>query len=361
MDTETYYKELHRIPELSEEEYKTSDYIFKTLQTLGYSPIKTADTGVYADKVQDPALPWLLFRADIDALAIREEPVLPYSSVHEGHMHACGHDAHSAMLLKTASILKNLSTPQNIRFLFQPAEETTRGAAKVLECGILPSPLSACFAIHVWPGIPKGEISTSASTMMASSDVFRIMITGKSAHCAQRASGNDAMHTAVDIASAIYDAGKEWEKDDTILFCGSIHSGASHNIVSNRGELYGTIRTFSVKNRKKCKDLLETICMSVTQRYGTSYEIVWEGGAPPLQNNMDILKSLQKIHPGLRMDAPSTYAAEDFAAYLQHAPGAMLWLGTGDTPPLHTKDFFVPLDILHAGVSLWTKIAAHKW
>ncbi len=361
MCVQTYYEDLHKIPEISEKEYKTSDYIFQILKNIGYSPVKIADTGVYADIVTDEKSPWLILRADMDALPIQEENTLPYISTHAGFMHACGHDAHSAMLLETARILKKANVPQNIRFLFQPAEETTKGAVKMIKNRALPENIAACFAIHVWPGVEKGKITTATGTMMASSDVFRIHITGQSVHCAQRASGRDAMHTAVEIASSLYEIGEELQKKDTILFCGSIHSGESHNIVPDKAELYGTLRTFSPEERAKCKELLKKTCSSIAEKHGTDLEIVWDGGCPPLCSDEKIVKALQKICPEIRTDAVRTYAAEDFAEYLQGTPGVMLWLGIGDTPPLHSKDFFIPTDILPIGVSYWTKIAMQKW
>lgn len=361
MPVQTYYEDLHKIPEISEKEYKTSEYIGKTLQSFGYTPVKTAETGVYTDLVTDENAPWLLLRADIDALPIREETALSYRSTMDGCMHACGHDAHSAMLLEAARILKNEKLPQNIRFLFQPAEETTKGAAKVIRDGAVPTNVCACFAMHLWPGVGMGKVTTSAEVMMASSDVFRIHITGQSVHCAKRESGRDAMHTAVDIASTLYFLSEELQKKDTILFCGSIHSGESHNIVPNHAELYGTIRTFSPDERTKCRQLLEETCITAAAKHGTTASVLWDGGCPPLCSDAGILRKLKNFLPELDTNAPRTYAAEDFAEYRQTIPGAMLWLGIGDTQPLHSKDFIIPCEILPVGVSLWTKIAMQKW
>jgi len=361
MCVQTYFEALHRIPEYSEKESKTSAYIFQALQNTGYSPVRIAETGVYADLVIEENAPWLLLRADIDALPIQEENTQPYCSVHAGFMHACGHDAHSAMLLEAARILKSKDVPQNIRFLFQPAEETTKGASKMLQSGVLPASVSACFAVHVWPGIEKGTIATAAGAMMASSDVFRIRITGKSVHCAQSTSGKDALRTAVDIASSIYEAGEELRQKDTILFCGSIHSGDSHNIVPDRAELYGTVRTFSEVEREKCRERLQTICHTAAKKQGTVSEILWDGGCSPVFCDEKIIQTLQEICPEIRTNAVRTYAAEDFAEYLKYVPGAMLWLGAGNIPPLHSKDFYVPSDILPIGVSFWCKIAMQKW
>ncbi len=361
MAAQTHYEDLHRIPEVSGKEYKTAEYIHKMLQSFGYTPVRIAETGVYADLITDENAPWLLLRADIDALAITEETGLVYSSEHPGCMHACGHDAHSAMLLEAARILKNEKVPQNIRFLFQPAEETTKGAAEIIACGAMPENTAACFAMHLWPGVEKGRVTTSENAMMASSDVYRVRISGKSVHCAKRESGRDAMHTAVDIASALYAQSEILQKKDTILFCGSIHSGESHNVVPNSAELYGTIRTFSPAEQADCRAWLIKTCAAAAEKHGTTAEVIWDGGSPPLCGSKEIIHALQEIVPELDTDAVRTYAAEDFAEYLQYAPGVMLWVGIGDTQPLHSKDFVIPADILPAGVRIWTKIAMRNW
>ena len=144
------YKSLHQIPEISEKEFETSKYIYNALTDIGYSPTIVGDTGVYADLLCGNDLPWLLLRADIDALPIAENSGVDYSSKNDGVMHACGHDAHAAMLLTTAKQLFGKTLTHNIRFVWQPAEEPTTGAAKIIN-DIIPNNLLACFAMHVWP------------------------------------------------------------------------------------------------------------------------------------------------------------------------------------------------------------------
>ena len=146
-----HYEMLHRIPERAFQEYRTAAYIERELTNAGYTPKRLTETGIYADLCVDPALPWLLFRADIDALPVTEETDLPVKSEIDGMMHACGHDAHTAMLLTAAIQLKGCVLPHNIRFLFQPAEEITAGAQKMIEAGVIPANTVAAFGFHVWP------------------------------------------------------------------------------------------------------------------------------------------------------------------------------------------------------------------
>ncbi len=356
----THYKNLHQIPEISGKEYGTSQYIYNTLKKIGYSPIVIEGTSVYADLVVDNDLPWILLRADIDALPIYENSGLPFSSQNVGIMHACGHDSHTSMLLQTAYLLRDKKLPHNIRFLFQSAEETTKGAAAVIANGVVPQNLIACFAIHVWPQIPFGQAVTRCGALMASSDVFRIKFTGKSAHCSQQKLGNNALLSAVDMAAALPQIRQTAADDDTLLFCGSIHSGDSHNIVPDKSELYGTIRTYSKEYQSNIKSLLNKTASDIANCYGTNAEVVFDGGCPPVYNSEKIVNVLVDTF-GVKDNAQPTLAAEDFALFGEFAPSVMLWLGIGDTPPLHNEKFFVPNEVLPIGVDLWIQIAKHNW
>lgn len=357
----TYYHDLHQIPEVSGQEHETAQYLFETLEEIGYTPQRIGRTGVFADLISGPELPWILLRADVDALAIQEDSVCAVQSQNPGMMHACGHDGHCAMLLAAAKALFGTKLPQNIRFLFQPAEETTKGAAEMIECGVIPPNLRACFAMHLWPGVSMGVAVTTSDKMMASSDVFCIRIQGRKAHCAQQKLGADALRTAVDIAASLPDIQKEAEDEQTILFCGSIHSGSSHNVVPDSASLMGTIRSFSARDRQHIKAQLEALCRDAANRYGTTAQVEWDGGCPALRNDPTLIKHLRELDPAVRDGLVPTMAAEDFACYQEYAPGVMLWMGIGDTPPLHNGAFYIPEEILPKGAALWQKIAKHDW
>lgn len=357
----TYYRELHRFPEISGTEKRTPQYIENALSKMRYHPRRIGSAGVIADLVTDPQLPWLLLRADMDALAIQENSCAAVQSEVPGRMHACGHDAHCAMLLETARLLRDAQLPHNIRFLFQPAEETTKGAAEMIECGAIPPNLCACFAMHVWPGIEKGKTATRPGALMASSDVFKIHLSGKSAHCAQSHLGADALKAAVSIVSSFPGIHAAAEDPNTILFCGSIHSGNSHNIVADAASVSGTIRSYSPRDRKNMKELLTESVSRASQTAGVRAELLWDGGCPAIRNDKNLIDLLKQLHPALIEDTAPTMAAEDFACYQEYAPGVMLWLGLGDVPPLHNEAFYVPEDILPLGVDLWRKIAASPW
>lgn len=355
-----FYKHLHQIPELSEKEFETSKYIFNKLKAFGYSPKIVGDTGVYADLISDKDLPWLLFRADIDALPITEDSDLSYSSQNSGVMHACGHDSHSAMLLEVARQLYDKKFAHNIRFVFQPAEETTTGASKILN-DVIPNNLICCFAMHVWPQIPFGQAVTKRGALMASSDFLKLKFYGKSSHCSQQEKGNNALLSAVDMVTALPDINKLATNNEAMIFCGSIHSGSLHNIVPDYSEIYGTIRTYSPEHREKIKTLIKKSAEDIAEKYGTKPDICYDGGCPPVYNSEKIIDILTSCDFGVSDTATPTLAGEDFSFFGEYAPSCMIWLGIGDTPPLHNKKFFVPQEVLPIGINLWLKIANFNW
>ena len=171
-----HYRNLHKIPERAFQEYRTAAYLEQALKNVGYAPVRVGETGLYADLCIDPNLPWLLFRADIDALPVTEETGLSFASETEGMMHACGHDAHAAMLFTAATQLQGSKLPPNIRYLFQPAEEITSGAKALIEADIIPPNTVAAFGFHVWPQVPKGKIVAKAGPLMASSTRIQIHV-----------------------------------------------------------------------------------------------------------------------------------------------------------------------------------------
>ena len=355
-----HYRNLHRIPEASGEEYETSAYIVEALGKAGYKPQKAGGTNVYADLVVDPSYTWLLLRADMDALPVEENSCATTKSEHPGWMHACGHDSHCAMLLTAAEMLRGEKLSHNIRFLFQSAEEVTQGAMQAIEHGVLPENLLACFAMHVWPGVPEGSLVTRPGPLMASSDVYRIRIHGRSAHCAQSHKGADALQTAVLVASKMPEL-KAKAESETVLFCGSIHSGHTHNVVPDEAELYGTLRTYTEVDRELLKSGLVALAHEAASKFGTQAELIWDGGCPAVTNDATVIEKLQTLICDLSDSAEATFAGEDFAYFQQHAPGVMLWLGTGDTPPLHNGGFYVPETILAKGADTWMKIALRDW
>jgi len=356
-----YYRHLHRFPERSLQETETANYIEKELKALGYQPRRYCQNGIVADLVTDPELPWILLRADMDALPITENSCAAMPSEHPGVMHACGHDSHVAMLLGAAQTLAGSRLPQNVRFLFQPAEEITVGAAGMIEAGAVPENTRACFAVHVWPGVKKGQLATRPGALMASSDRYRLTVTGKSAHCGQQHLGADALQTAAAIVGKIPQIKALAEDARTVLFCGSLTSGTAHNIVADKAVMTGTLRTFGEGDRALMKTKLAAEAQTIAEHYGTAVQLDWECSNPSLDNSKELINVLGTLTQDFCGEITASLTAEDFSRYQRIAPGVLLWLGTGDTPPLHTPSFYVPEEILPIGVDFWTKVANHPW
>lgn len=356
-----HYQTLHRIPERAFQEYRTADYLEQELKRAGYTPVRVGETGLYADHCTDPRLPWLLLRADIDALPVTEETGLPFASEIEGMMHACGHDTHTAMLLTAATQLKDCKLPQNIRFLFQPAEEITSGAEKMIAADVIPQNAMAAFGVHVWPKVPKGKIVAKAGPLMASSTRIQINCTGKNAHCSRRNDGADALLTAAKIATRLHEAEAMANGDGTVLFIGKLHSGNAHNIVSAEAEMMGTLRSYSEESRERVLKKLEEIVRESAAEYGTEAKLNAFSYNPAVINHEELAEKVQKLLPEAIAEFAPSLAAEDFSRYQRKIPGMFLWLGVGDTAPLHNGKFIVPDEVLPLGVDTWLKIANWKW
>lgn len=356
-----YYEALHRIPEKAFQEYRTTAYIENELKNAGYMPIRLTETGLYADLCMDPALPWLLFRADIDALPVTEETDLPVKSEIDGMMHACGHDAHAAMLLTAAIRLQGCALPCNIRFLFQPAEEITAGAQKMIEAGVIHPNTVAAFGIHVWPQVPKGKIVAKAGPLMATSTCIQIDCVGKNAHCSKRYEGADALLTAARIATRFHEAEAMANGDGTVLFCGVLQSGTAHNIVSAQAQMLGTLRSYSEESRERVLGKLEEIVQQSATEFGSQAKLSAFAYNPAVINPEALAAQVQTLLPEAISDYQLSLAAEDFARYQHQIPGMFLWLGVGDTAALHNGKFAVPEEVLPIGVETWIKLANHKW
>jgi len=356
-----YYEDLHRNPELSGCEERTACYLTAALSDMGYQPARIGKHGVYADLLVDPALPWVLFRSDMDALPVTEETGIAYASQTPGVMHACGHDSHMAMLLAAAGALKDKKLPQNIRFLFQPAEETVVGAEEMIRCGAVPENCRAVFGMHVWPSIPKGKVLAKAGPLMASATNISLCCEGLSAHCGNRERGNDALMTMAQILARSREVEALAEDDGSILFFGKLQAGTGHNIVASHAVMEGTLRTYYPATRKKMLAKLEDIAAEEAAAYGTSVKVTYNAYAPSVINPEQLALQLQKLLPNAVAEMAPTRIAEDFSLYQEKAPGILLWLGVGDTPSLHNSKFLVPQDVLPVGVDAWLRLAEHTW
>ena len=349
---------LHRIPELDRELPKTMEYLENSLKTLNcqiFSPMQGALCAYFdfgAEKT-------VAFRSDADALPITERSDVPYASCHPGRMHACGHDGHMAIALELARrISRKEHLARNVLIVFQPAEETTGGAKDLCDTGVfLNYNVEAIFGLHLWPGVEAGAIYSRSNEMMSRSCEVRVEITGKSAHIAKAYEGIDAMAAAVEF----YQKARTLEKSlpehvFRILNFGKFQSGVVCNAVSGQSRLDGTLRAFQDEIFFSLQEGLRQIGREVAEQSGCSVEIYMGAGYPAVMNPPELYEQIRAQVPFRELEAPSMIT-EDFSWYQRSLPGLFFFLGTGDSPALHSQNFDFDEKILLQGAEFFEKIA----
>ncbi len=359
-------REFHKYPELGMEEYRTSQTISELLNQIQIPHYRIAGTGIVG--IIRCARPGktVALRADMDALPIREDTGLEYSSQISGKMHACGHDAHMAILLGAARILYDFKEQfnGNIKLFFQPAEETVGGAKPMIEQGCLEDPhVDYVLGLHVTPSAKAGQIMVRRGTITASSDAVKITVLGKSAHAAYPEEGIDAIVIAAQIITALQTVISRniSPLEAGVITFGKIDGGSQENIVADRVILSGTIRTLDSKSRAFIKDRIRNVAIGICQGMGGDCEIEFEEGYPPVVNDDEVMmvvetnavKLLEKENL-LYKNQPSL-GVEDFAFFSNYTPSAFYYLGCGNKAlgidaPGHNPGFQIDEKCLKTGV-----------
>lgn len=337
-----YRRALHRIPELDDRLPETCDYVRSALASFdleAFSPIPSS-VCAYLDAGRPETA---AFRADMDALPIQEDTGLAYASSHLGAMHACGHDGNTAMTLALAAYASTHRSelPRNVLFLFQPSEETTGGAEKLCDTGILERHHAIrVFAMHLWPKLEAGEIYTRPGPIMARSNEVTVTLTGKSVHIGRASEGIDALAAGAEYVRRAYALMDGLPKEDpSVLRFGKMVSGRVRNAVSGKTVLEGSLRTFRDETQALCRQGLERIAREIGAETGCGAEVYLNEGYPTVWNHEALFETVRAAVPELRLlDAP-TLTAEDFSFYQKRAPGLFCLLGVGDTAELHSPEF----------------------
>lgn len=337
-----YRRALHRIPELDDRLPETCAYVCSALASFDletFSPIPSS-VCAYLDAGKPETV---AFRADMDALPIEEDTGLAYASSHLGAMHACGHDANTAMALALASYASAHRTelPRNVLFLFQPSEETTGGAEKLCNTGILEQYRAArVFAMHLWPKLEAGKIYSRPGPIMARSNEVTVTITGKSVHIGRASEGIDALAAGADYLLRAYAMVKDLPgTEPAVLRFGKMTSGRVRNAVSGKTLLEGSLRTFRDETQALCREGLEKIGREIASETGCGAEVYLNEGYPAVWNHEELFGKVRSHLDELReLEAP-TLTAEDFSFYQQRVPGLFFLLGAGDTAELHSPEF----------------------
>ena len=363
-------RDLHRIPELGGHEEKTSAYVIDYLKRENL-PFTTNIAGHGVMGVLDTGRPGptLLIRADMDALPIAEQTGLPFASQHPGIMHACGHDAHTAMVLVTVTALKSLRDHLNgtIKFIFQPAEEGPGGAKPMIDAGVMDNPrVDFALGCHIWPDIPEGTIGIRSGPLLAAASGFKITIIGKGGHAAKPHLCVDALETGCQVVGALQRivSRKTDPLAPTVITVGRFQAGTAFNVIPETATIGGTARTFDIDTWKQWPHLIEPVVKGVCDAMGAGYTFTFRKGCPPTINDLDMAEQLRNIAADVvgpeRVVEPSqTLGGEDMAFYLQRARGCFFCLGAGNDvdPGLHSPRFNFNETILPSGVEMYCRAA----
>ena len=372
---------LHRYPELSFQEFKTSEFIQQELKKHGI-PFTSGivKTGIVAlIEGQNPSLKTILLRADMDALPIHEQNNVPYKSVHEGIMHACGHDVHSACLLGAAIILNQIKHTLNgtIKLIFQPGEEVLPGGASLMiKEGILHHPeVNAAIAQHVFPSMEAGKVGFRKGMYMASTDELYITVNGKGGHAAMSDDYVNPLLIASDILQTIHNTfmspealkNTAGENIPTVVAFGKIEGKGATNVIPEKVEIEGTFRTMNENWRAEVHEKLKQIVNEISLKFGIASTIRIEKGYPFLVNHEVLTghcKSWAEDYLGAENveELPLRMTAEDFAFISQEVPSCFYRLGTGNkglgiTSGVHTSTFDIDEKALETGMGLMAYLA----
>lgn len=354
-----YRMDLHQIPELGFEEYKTKAYLMEAIQSLGCTIHEVGETGLvlYFGYGKEKTI---AFRADMDALPIREATGLAFSSLHNGLMHACGHDGHMAVLLGLAHYIHKQSQTldKNVVLVFQPSEERDAGAHVIVRSGLLEKyQVEAIFGLHLWPGLEKGTLHSRANELMAMGSEVTITLHGKSVHVADSEKGIDALYLACRYLNDLYEMEAALPKDVyRLLKFGACQSGNVRNAISDQTTLDGTLRSFKDETHHHLKTQLREIADHYEQAYNCQINIDYNDGYDAVINDPELLQQIRTQIPAIKLLENPVMQSEDFGLYRKTCPSLFFFLGVGNTAPLHNDQFDFDMAVLQRGLDLWITI-----
>ena len=363
-------RSLHRHPEISFKEFKTSNFITSFLDDLGVS-YRKVETGVVAFLDTNKPGKHLGFRGDMDALGLQELNEHGYKSEQPGVMHGCGHDAHTTILLFTIKILQeNLNKfSGKFTFIFQHAEEIPPGGAKILiEAGALEG-VDYIYGLHCDPEYDVGQVMCKAGPLMAAVDKFQVKVIGKGGHGAMPHLCIDPIVlTAQIIVNLQTVVSRSTDPLEAVLVTiGKLHGGDSFNVIPESVTFEGTVRTLSNNVRVNTEARIRSILGGMTQAYDASYEMIWLKGYSVLNNDAEAVKVVETVarkilgESAYKSKREARLLGEDFASYLEVVPGAFFFLGTkgqeATSYPLHSPRFDIDERALTKGVEMFIGIA----
>ncbi|QND45554.1 amidohydrolase (plasmid) [Rhizobium lusitanum] len=359
--------DLHRYPELAFQELRTSKIVASLLSSWGYEVTTgVGGTGVVATLRGGDGEKRIGIRADMDALPIEEATDLPYASDNPGVMHACGHDGHTSILLAAARYLAETRRFSGVlTLIFQPAEEIGAGARKMIADGLFERfPVDAVFGLHNWPGVPTGQFGFVAGAAMASVDQAVIRIVGKGGHGAEPHKSVDPILASASFITALQSVVSRNvdPQDMAVATVGSIHAGSASNVIPESVELKLTMRAFSEAVRQQLQERIPALARAQAESFGAQADVNYRLGFPALINHReetDFGRSVALETFGeaqVAKDFRPRTASEDFAFMLLEQPGSYLFVGNGDSAPLHSAHYNFDDTIIAPAARYWVRL-----
>ena len=364
-------RDFHKHPELSFQEKRTSKIVAEKLESFGINVQRNiGKTGVVGTLKGNSRGNTIAFRADMDALPIQETSNLPYKSINDGVMHACGHDAHTAMLLGAAEALSSMkdSIKGTIKFIFQPAEEGFGGAKFMIEDGAIEN-VDEIYAMHVWNYQKSGTIGIKSGPVMAAADIFTIKIKGIGGHGAAPQGTIDCIIVASHLIQAIQTIVSRNTNplESTAITVGQINGGYNFNIIADELTLKGTTRAYTEKNKELIKKRLTEIIKGVGKTFGAQITLDYKDGYPPVINDetatKKVLNAAKTISKENVVDPYLSMGGEDFSYFANKIPGCFFFLGTAPknskpmSVPQHCSHFDIDEDAMLVGSSIFVALA----
>ena len=364
-------RHLHHNPELSRQEYQTTDYLASILEKEGIKVTRWEDcTGLIVEVKGRQSSTAIGLRAEIDGIGVEDNKKVPYTSRVPNVMHACGHDVHSTIVLGTAIVCNRLKEhiTGSIRFIFQPAEEVVPGGSLDMIRKNAMEGLNAIIGFHCDPFLEVGKIGLKEGPLTAGADLFDIEIIGKSGHTARPHQGKDTILCAAKIIDSLHTlVDREIDpREAFVLTIGQVHGGHSPNAIPERAVMSGTVRMLNGKTQQRMPGLIERVIRGITDSMGTSYNFDYHKGSPPVNNDIGLIRLIGEItiktfSEDSIVRIEQSMGGEDFSWYLEHAPGALVRIGAtedGRGPSLHSNIFDVDEKMIPFGIKLFSQVTA---
>ncbi|MDH3235000.1 MAG: M20 family metallopeptidase [Alphaproteobacteria bacterium] len=367
-------RDLHAHPELGFKEERTADIVADKLTSFGI-PIHRglATTGVIGTLSRGTSKRAIALRADMDALPLQEKNSFAHKSKHDGKMHACGHDGHTAMLLGAAKYIADRGDfDGTVHFIFQPAEEGGGGGRVMVRDGLFSKfPCDGVYGMHNWPGMEAGTIGVRAGPMLASADFFRITVTGTGGHGAMPHLANDPVVVGAEMVTALQTIASRSADpvEAVVVSVTQFHAGTAGNVIPDEAKLSGTCRTLSSEARDLVEERVRRIVKGVAEAHGVKADVGYHRGYPVLVNSVEETERARMAAAtvvgadNVVVDPPPEMGAEDFAYMLQAKPGSYVWLGNGGAAGgclLHNPNYDFNDDVAPIGASYWVSLVEQE-